>query len=398
MGRWAACLCTALWAAAAACAPPEAKAPLPGAGAAEPAKATKLGLVHVDPVKREIAFPAEVCLRQGLLEFLVCAWQTKTHESILHTKARGSHVHAALLLLGLSPGKTARWSGQGAAARFLPAAGAKLKITLSWKDPKGKLVAADPMSWIKTDPRAKVPPSREWVFVGSEVLPGNRYWADVDGEIISVTNFRSAVIDVPFQSSNADAERWLYANTGAIPADGTKVTVTIRPLPGGETCPDARALLEIDRFGRMRIDGRSIEPSKLPDWAESYLKRHERGMVTIRAAGRAKVHDVGLAHLQLRLGGVREFDFRRLEAIGGVLPRTAGQAKTSLREWNQKFANPKDYIEEPAEAAQRELDRVELRLREMDARRGLLKDYAAQLGEALKRYKVTTQPAGGANE
>jgi hypothetical protein len=354
-------------------------------------KETRLGLVHVDPVKRELTFNAEVCLREGVLEFLLCAWNTKTHESILHTKAKASHIHAGLLLLGLHPGKPARWSGSDPEARFLPPAGPALTISLSWKDKDGKPRSADSMSWLHAGDKKDLKLPKDWAFVGSEVLPDNRYWADVDGEIISVTNFPSAVIDIPVESSNADAQRDLFADAKAVPEKGTAVTVAIRPRPGAEKCPHARSTLEIDATGSLRIDGEPIADNKLPDWAERFIAAHERGMVVIRAAGGALVHDLETARAQLRLGGVREFDFQRLAIPDGPLPRTAGHLKQAMDEWTRKFAKPDDYIENPHDEAQRQLDRIDRHLKAMDQDRQRLKDYAEQLRAAKLK---ATPPKG----
>lgn len=365
--------------------------PRPAGAGQQPAQ---LGLVRVDPVRREVSFDAEVCLREGILEFLLCGWNTKTHESILHSKAKPSHIHAALLLLGLHPGKPARWSGQDPDARFLPPAGPGLRITLNWKDKDGKARSADAMSWLRAGDRKGIHVPSRWVFVGSEVLPDNRYWAEVDGEVISVTNFPSAVIDIPVQSSNVDAQRDLYAATAAIPPKGTQVTVTVAPLAGAQNCPDARSMLEIDARGEMRIDGEPIEPDKLTAWAEKFIAKHDRGMVVIRAAGEALVHDVEAARGQLRLGGVREFDYQRLALPDGALPRTGEQVRRAMETWRRKFDRPQDYIEEPAVEAQRQRDRIDLRLKETARNVELLKAYAEQLRKLRDGHK----PAPGAGK
>ena len=390
MTRWI-CILVCVVAVAAAAASPAA-GPAPPA-ATRPA-GSRIGLVGFDRTKRQVWFDAEVCLREGALEFLVCAWDTKKHESILHTKAKASHLHAALLMLGLTPGKPARWSGQDENARFLPPAGAGLKVSLAWKDKGGKPRRADAGAWLKALGTAKLEPPKQWIFVGSEVLPDGRYWAEVDGEVISLTNFASAVIDVPFRSSNVNEQREICANTKAIPPIATKVRVVLSVLPKAERAPHARALLEIDPFGRMQIDGRRITPEGLEKWAQRYIDRHEKGMVVIRAAGRALVQDVEAARLQLRLGGVREFAYQRIPPAGEILPRTAEAAKRALKEWDWKFANPHELIRDPAGEAQRVLDQVRLHLRMMQAREKLIKEYADHLRNATNRYKASTQPAG----
>jgi len=59
-----------------------------------PPKLAQIGQVRVDITNRQISFDSEVCLREGVLEFLLCGWRTKTHESILHSQAKASHMHA----------------------------------------------------------------------------------------------------------------------------------------------------------------------------------------------------------------------------------------------------------------------------------------------------------------
>jgi hypothetical protein len=209
-----------------------------------------------------------------------------------------------------------------------------------------------------------------------------------------VTNFASAVIDVPFRSSSSNDLREIFADPSRIPPLGTKVEVIVTVPPGAEKCPDARRMLEIDRFGTTRIDGRELYGEKLQDWATKYIDRHERGQVVIRAAARAMVHDVETARMDLRIGGVRDFVVQRLTAEGQILPRTAGQAKRVLKEWEHKFANAHELIREPGQQAQRVLDQVALEVRSLEARQNMLKEYAAHLRQSLKGYKASTQPAG----
>ena len=393
MGRFATVLITMVGLAGpcALAAAPAGKAP---ASSGPAAKVVRLGAVRLHPARRRVHLDTEVCLREGMLEFLLVGWQTKTHESILHTKAKASHLHAALLMLGLSAGKPARWSGEEPGARFLPPAGAHLKIELAWKDKKGKARRAKAGTWLTGREGKQFQPPEEWIFIGSDVMPDGRYWAELDGEIVSVTNFASAVIDVPFRSSNANEQRELFANTRVIPPVGTKVEMIITALPGGEKAPDARATLEVDRFGRTRVDGREFHGEKLQEWASKFIERHERGQVVIRAAARALVHDVETARMDLRLGGVRELLVQRLAANVRILPRTADQAKRGLKQWADKFAHAEDLIHDPGEQAQQTLDQIELYLQQQQARRNMLKEYAEHLRQAMRRYKVSTQPAG----
>jgi len=361
---------------------------------AKPAeKVVKIGNVSVDLAKRQVSFDAEVCLREGVLEFMIVEWKTKTHESLLQTKAKSSHVHAGLLMLGLTAGKPARWSGQEMGAMFLSPSGAAVKVQFEWTDNEGKKHLVDAADWLTGAEGQEIQLPDRWIFVGSEILPDGRYWAEVEGETVSLTNFASAVLDVPFRSSSADAERTFYAKQDAVPPVGTKLRVVITPLPGAEKAPDARATVDIDRFGRRRVDGKVMTDDDLEKWAGDYITAHERGMVVIRAAGLAYTWDVASTQSILRLGGVREFDVQRVRPSRPPLPRAADQAAVELSLWKQKFLDYRDLLEDPGLGAKRTLDDIDAELRELEARREMLKDYSTKLKAAMKRYQASTQPA-----
>ena len=51
-----------------------------------------------------------------------------------------------------------------------------------------------------------------------------------DGDIICVSNFEGALLDVPIKSSKDDADRGYEAWEDRIPAIGTEVTVILEPV------------------------------------------------------------------------------------------------------------------------------------------------------------------------
>ena len=79
----------------------------------------------------------------------------------------------------------------------------------------------------------------DWVFAGSEfyddpTTKAKLYAAD-DGDLITVANFASAILDLPFASTANDAGRTFVANTARIPPRGTPVTLFLRPRPAPAT-------------------------------------------------------------------------------------------------------------------------------------------------------------------
>lgn len=186
-----------------------------------------------DPRDRRLILRARVCLNEGFLEHLLCLEQTKEHESILATKATPRMIHAGLLLAGAAKGHPVRYR-----PKFEAPTGTPLDVSLEWVE-KGKARTIDAREWV-VDPKTKKPLAETWVFAGSDQFPDPEdatktiYAAD-GGDLFTVANFTSAILDVPFASSGNDAERSFVANTDKIPPRNTYVTLILRPAkPAGE--------------------------------------------------------------------------------------------------------------------------------------------------------------------
>ena len=181
-----------------------------------------------DPKARTLILRARVVLREGPLEHLLCLKATKEHEAILATSASPRQIHAGLLLTGAEPGKPVQFL-----PKFTPPTGAAIAIELVW-DVAGKSHRADARDWV-FDERKKAPLAIDWVFAGSELIPDPNskqpYYAADDGDLITVANFSSAILDLPFASTANDADRSFIARTEVIPARGTGVTMIFRPRP-----------------------------------------------------------------------------------------------------------------------------------------------------------------------
>lgn len=179
-----------------------------------------------DPAGRRLVVRARVVLREGPLEHLLCLKGTKEHEAILATSAPPRQIHAGLLLTGAEPGHPVRFL-----PKFEPPAGTAIAITLEWEE-SGRTRTADARSWV-LDERAKKPLEKDWVFAGSEIVedPVSKkpfYLAD-DGDLITVSNFGSSILDLPFASTSNDADRVFVARTAVLPPRGTWVTMFMGP-------------------------------------------------------------------------------------------------------------------------------------------------------------------------
>jgi hypothetical protein len=179
-----------------------------------------------DPGKKQLVVRAKVVLREGPLEHLVCLKGTKEHEAILATDAPPRQIHAGLLLTGAEPGHPVRFE-----PKFEPPAGTPIAIELLWMT-DGKLHRSDARNWVK-DEKAKKPLAKNWVFAGSDLFTDpvtkKMIYAADEGDLITVANFGSAILDLPLASSASDADRIFSADTAHVPPLGTEVLLRLGP-------------------------------------------------------------------------------------------------------------------------------------------------------------------------
>jgi len=179
-----------------------------------------------DPEKKRLIVRTKVVLRDGALEHFLCLKGTKEHEAILATDAPPRQIHAGLLLTGAEPGHPVRF-----APKFEPPTGSSLNLQVEWTQ-DGKIRRADAREWVH-DSKTNKPLAESWVFAGSELYqdPNSKriiYAAD-EGDLITVANFGSAILDLPFASSADNADRMFMAETKAIPELGTEVFLSMKP-------------------------------------------------------------------------------------------------------------------------------------------------------------------------
>jgi hypothetical protein len=103
----------------------------------EPAPTAKklnpAGTVLLDVANKKVVLRGELCLREGLLEMLICKAKTKEHESIVSVDADAYVIHAALMALSAKPGTPVKFQPE-----FTPPTGQKIEIYLGWTDEFGR--------------------------------------------------------------------------------------------------------------------------------------------------------------------------------------------------------------------------------------------------------------------
>ncbi|MCS7306447.1 MAG: YdjY domain-containing protein [Thermoguttaceae bacterium] len=183
--------------------------------------------VWADRDQKRIVMVGEVCKREGMLEMFACPRRTKEHESIVVVDTSAQIVHAGLLAVGAEPGRPVQYH-----PTYKAATGDEIEVTVVWKDKEGRQHTARAQDWVR-HARTKKPMEHPWVFAGSVFAKSEEtgqvsYMAD-GGDFICVSNFPTAMLDLPVPSSSVNAELEFEAFTERIPPEGTPVTIILAP-------------------------------------------------------------------------------------------------------------------------------------------------------------------------
>lgn len=202
----------------------------PGKGGAEPAmpppvgftRLSKVHAVYIHGERKLVAVDGRVCLNRGPLEMFACPQKTKEHESIVAVYSDAMTVHAALLAIGAKSGNPVSFNPD-----YKPATGSRIDIQILWTDKKtGQRQQVPAQQWIRHS-RTKKQLEYNWVFGGSsffldEETKKQIYQAE-SGDLVCVSNFPTATLDLPIESSQANADLEFEAFTERIAPVGTPI-------------------------------------------------------------------------------------------------------------------------------------------------------------------------------
>jgi hypothetical protein len=196
--------------------------------------------------RRRVLVNSQVCLREGMLEQLLTKKRMKEHEAILAADVDARNIHLALVAARAEPGSPVRFQ-----PKFQPPTGTTIKITLEYPlhlapDPKekGKFVRITSdkettriraQRWIRGS-KTKKDLDTDWVFAGSILSPDPLdktkppFYRANEGDVICVSNFDTAMLDVPFNSSKDNDDLAFEACTSRIPEEKTPVVVILEPV------------------------------------------------------------------------------------------------------------------------------------------------------------------------
>lgn len=193
------------------------------------AKAIVENKVWVDLKRKRVYVDGYVTMREGPLEMFACPIGTKEHEAIIATLAKSSEVHTALLAIGTRPGTPVQFL-----PNFIPATGQRIRVWICYRDENKVFKFADARNWVKKSSTKKTLKT-DWVFSGSgfwrDPNDGREYYRADGGDMICVSNFSTAMMDLPIASSAEANSLQFSPNTPEIPKRGTAIRMVLAPIP-----------------------------------------------------------------------------------------------------------------------------------------------------------------------
>lgn len=168
------------------------------------------------------------------LEVTVCSPDSKEHETLAMSRAKPSHVHAALLAAGFTPGSPGSWKWDGKILTAIPPTGDALEVSIAYRNAAGNEIEAPAATWIVNPDTGARFGKGKFIFAGSGMVKRQgreMYDADGSGLLIGLTTFGSECIawsEVISPEAEVTEPEWI-ADPKVVPKFGTPVVIRIRP-------------------------------------------------------------------------------------------------------------------------------------------------------------------------
>lgn len=183
--------------------------------------------VWADKKNRRVVVDGYIAIDNGQLEMLACIVGTKEHESVVAVFSRAQFIHAGLLAVGAKVGKPVAWEPE-----YQPPTGSEIQVLALWRDKDGSKKNIDTRQWVREVGTEDKVLSVNYVFAGSQMWKDpdsgeERYLAE-SGDLVCVSNFSTATLDVPMNSSQANSGLMFAAFTERIPPRDTPVRLVLQ--------------------------------------------------------------------------------------------------------------------------------------------------------------------------
>jgi hypothetical protein len=181
--------------------------------------------IWLDKDAGRVVVGGEIALAEGGIEVFACPRQTKEHEAVVATRCPARLLHAALLAIGLEPGHPVAFHPD-----YQPAAGPRVEILVRWRDAAGGLQERPARELVRNTKTGRHLET-DWVFAGSsfwvDPADGSEHYQADGGDMICVSNFPTAMLDLPIASSESNAALLFEAFTERLPPPGTAVDLVL---------------------------------------------------------------------------------------------------------------------------------------------------------------------------
>lgn len=168
------------------------------------------------------------------LELIACSPKSREHESIVTVTAKPSHIHLALLTLGLEPGAPLSWEGKGEDVVVHPPHGPVVEVFFVVPgEAEGPAVEVPANRWVLNRETGEPLGANRWLFAGSvfRSYEGRQiYMADLNGTVVSLVSFGDDLLVRPTTMTNQTDQQVWQANAELIPPEGTRLTLRLRPV------------------------------------------------------------------------------------------------------------------------------------------------------------------------
>ncbi|MFD2257820.1 YdjY domain-containing protein [Luteolibacter algae] len=193
----------------------------------------RIGTVTFDKKSREIRFPAQLNMREGLLEYLLVHQNGKIHEALFRTETSPTNINLAFTLLRYKPSRELyripREPGvlsndfykEDEATR----AAARIAIDVEYTiDGETKRFSVN--EWISHGTTGRTMPLTHWVYGGSEFYEG-QYVPETTGDLAAIFITNASIINYPGEDNGND-DVWTVF-TRRVPPLETNVTLIVSP-------------------------------------------------------------------------------------------------------------------------------------------------------------------------
>ena len=190
----------------------------------------KEGIV-LDLEERLLSIPATVLIKNELLEYMLVGPNGAMHESLFLTQVRPSLLNAALLLLGVEPGRNAHWEERAGVdehgrpnKQIYPPEGDGFYLYVAWRE-AGETYFFRAEDLVRNLESGRSLRRHRWVYLGSRFLALKKgqpesFLADVEGNLINLSFFfqgntlLTSAIPECFEQTIWAANEWLLPERG----------------------------------------------------------------------------------------------------------------------------------------------------------------------------------------